>query len=85
MAFNTSKIFALIRQGALVAPAAAYAAEPTDMQTKLTNILRVYTGYDIAQKNFRPERLIQGWGAYAGAKVATQVLPRLINMFKDMV
>lgn len=85
MVFNTNKIFGLIRKAALVAPAASFALEDSDPMTKITNILRVYTGYDIQQKNFNFARLMNGWGPYIGAKVATEVIPALTKMVKGII
>lgn len=84
---NTNKIYGLIRKAALLAPAIGTALDPhyDTPEKKIRHGLRKYSGYNYATGEFRWEWLAEGWLPYLGAKLGTEVVPRVGNMIKGLL
>lgn len=83
--FNTNKIFSLIRQLALVAPAISVATSGGTPQDKISHAISLYTGYSISQNNFDASRLMKGWGGFISASLATKLIPAVNKLIKGIV
>ena len=79
----TRTAFKLIRLGGLIAPAAegfmTYGGEEG-----IKHFVYRYTGYSMWDGSWRPERLLQGFGAYLGACLATYGIPKVINIIRRL-
>ena len=75
----------MIRQVGLVAPAIGIAMGTGTPQDKINAAIAVYTGYDIAAKNFDPSRLLQGWGGFIGANLMTRAVPAINKLIRGIV
>jgi len=80
----TQQAFKWIRVGALVAPAVAVAVGPGSQHGKARTIIHKYTGFNIDDQSFNIERLLQGWGPYLGAVVATYGIPKLAGILRRL-
>lgn len=84
-AFNTNKLFGLVRKAALVAPAIAIAVGPATPENKLKLGIRQYTGFDINTGTWSWENLMKGLGPYAGAVVATYGIQKLGSLIRGIL
>lgn len=84
---NTNKIYGLIRKAALLAPAAGVALDPKydSAEKKIKHAMRKYTGFLWDTGEFRWEWLAEGWMPYLGAKIGTEVIPRVGHMIKNLL
>ena len=79
----TRTVFKLVRLGALVAPAASVAVGPEDNRWKLNKALEMYTGF-WPGRAWKPEKMLQGWGPYIGACLATYGIPKLVSIIRRL-
>ena len=80
----TRTAFKLIRLGALAAPAIADLTRNVSTDEKIHAIMVRYTGYDNKQNKWVPHRMLEGWGAYLGACLATYGIPKAINILRRL-
>jgi len=80
----TTTFYKWIRFGALVAPAAAVAIGPGTPYGKLRTGIHKYTGFNIDDQSWKIERLLQGWGPYVGAILATYGIPKLAAILRRL-
>ena len=76
--------FKLIRLGALVAPGIEIATRNLTTSQKIDRGLQAYTGYSTEQGNWVIGRMVQGWGPYIGAALATYGIPKIINIIRRL-
>jgi len=80
----TRTAFKLIRMGALAAPAIGRIAQFGMTKEALDNIIRAYTGYSPWTKQWEPHYLLEGYGAYLGAGLATYGIPKIISILRRL-
>lgn len=78
-------LFRLIRLGALVAPAAYTALEhKDDMYWAVEHGVYRYTGWSGARGKWEPKGLLEGWGPFLGACLATYGIPKLVSFIRRL-
>lgn len=78
-------VFKLVRLGALAAPAVhEFAFGTAAPKYKALHTIRRYTGYDFTQNKFDFANLIEGWGPYLGACLATYGIPKLTAIIRRL-
>jgi len=82
LSFNNIAKF--LRVGALVAPAAYAAITYKSPQEKLQKALYMYTGFNIANGNFNPSMLIQGYAPFLMTSLVTYGIPKLNGMIRRL-
>ena len=81
----TQQAFKWIRIGALVAPAAQELVFGADtMPGKIRHTLRRYTGYDYFAGTWDAGALLEGWGPYLGAVLATYGIPKIASILRRL-
>lgn len=80
--FNYSKIYGILRKAALVLPAGAIAMTTVSNYEKLVAGVQAYFGYNLKTRDFKLERLRQGWEPYFWANVVTKGIPAAIKFIK---
>ncbi len=79
--FNMNKIYGAIRKLAIFIPAVDIAMRSEwSNETKITNGLLWYFGWDRTTSSFKWSSLWKGWGPAIGAQIVTRVIPA-INRF----
>ena len=81
---NFQKIYGLIRKGALILPAAITLTGAGTMESKLKEIMRKYTGFNVRTGKWNPQDLILGWGAYLGAILGTVGIPKIASILRGL-
>jgi len=80
-----AKIFKWIRFGALVAPAAYTAMQHKgDMQHAIEHGLYRYTGWSGDRQTWEWQGLLEGWGPFLGACLATYGIPKLMGIIRRL-
>lgn len=84
--FSANSMFKWIRIGALVGPGAAELMGVTghDVSHRPAWVLSYYTGYDISDGGFYPDRLKIGWGPYLMAVLTTYGIPKLAGIIRRL-
>lgn len=77
--FNQNKVFSLVRNAALFAPAAQSFMEGRDPKDKIQIAIERYTGWNMNTAKFNPGKLLEGWGPWIASKIMTQAVPKLVN------
>ena len=80
----TRTAFKLVRLGALVAPAIYELSRSTSTDEKIHLLMVKYTGFDNKQGKWTPHRMLEGWGAYLGACLATYGFPKLTSIIRRL-
>lgn len=80
----TRTLFKLVRLGALVAPAIYDLARPVSTEEKIHALMVRYSGYDNKQNKWVPHRMLEGWGPYLGACLATYGIPKLVSIIRRL-
>ena len=80
----TRTAFKLIRLGALAAPGIYRAAKGGRPEDVVNDIFAYYTGYNVKDRKFRWEWLMQGWGPYLGAVFTTYGIPKLVSIIRRL-
>lgn len=78
----TRTMFKLIRMGSLAAPAIVQAARPMPVEWKLKEIFTIYSGFNFHENKWQPHRLLEGYGAFLGATLATVGIPKLTGIIR---
>jgi len=81
--FSTTKIFKLLRMGALAMPAATIAMSTNTPEMKLRMGMTQYTGFDPNTGKFDFGNLLMGWGPFLGATLATVGIPKLTKIIRS--
>lgn len=83
--FNTQKIFSLLRKGALIAPAAAVAMDPSlSAEEKVRVGVQKYTGVDMRTGQFHLNSLKEGWYPYLATTAVTTVAQKLGSFIRGI-
>jgi len=78
-------VFKWLRIAALVGPGVSMAVTPgRSTEAKVSDILSIYTGYSIEQKNFQMERLATGWTPFLMATLATYGIPKIAGIIRRL-
>lgn len=84
--FSTQKIFALVRKGALAAPAIGVALDPSlTPQEKARVGFQKYTGVDMRTGKFHFNSLREGYEPYFWTSLATHGIPKVISFVKGLL
>lgn len=75
----------LIRLGSLAAPLASRMLQTASNQTKLDWILQDYTGYSLAGRDFKFDRMKTGWLPYIMTSLITHAIPKVNGMMKRLI
>ena len=72
--FNSNTVKKLARLGAMVLPAAGILMQTgVSQEGKMDQLAQAYTGYSTRERNFKLERLLQGWGPSIGVEIGIQL------------
>jgi len=78
-------VFKWLRIGALVAPAAYTAIQhKDDLGHAIEHGLYRYTGWSGDRQRFEWQGLLEGWGPFLGACLATYGIPKLIGIIRRL-
>jgi hypothetical protein len=83
--FNMSKIYGLMRKGALILPAAGIALGPGTPQQKANLASRAYFAYDLQTRQVKLEWAKEGWVPFLVANVLTRVVPKVGNFIRGLI
>ncbi|GAI26122.1 unnamed protein product [marine sediment metagenome] len=84
--FSTQKIFALMRKGALAAPAIATALDPSLAPAEKLRVgIQKYTGVDMRTGQFHFNSLRQGYEPYFWTSLVTYGIPKAISFVKGLM
>lgn len=82
--FSQQKMFKLLRFGALVAPAAFRALGTGSAQDKVQMGMRDYFGWNSYTGQMEWSALLNGWGPFIAASVATYGIPKLTKILRGI-
>ena len=77
-------IFKWIRVAALVGPGAVAFVKGNTMEEKLSYVLAKYTGYQAWDNKFNPAQLVEGYGPFLMAVLATYGIPKIAGIIRKM-
>ena len=80
----TRTAFKLVRLGALAMPAVGTFMSLGTGREGMRHVGRKYTGYDYVDGSFKFDRLLQGWGPYIGACLATYGIPKIVSIIRRL-
>ncbi|GAI45789.1 unnamed protein product [marine sediment metagenome] len=82
--FNMNSIYGAIRKVAIFIPAADIVMRTGwSTETKITNGLLWYFGWDRTTSSFNWSALWKGWGPAIGAQVVTRVIPAISKFIRS--
>jgi len=81
---NFSTMAKFLRVGALLAPAGYAYISNSSGQAKLQAGLYMYTGYNIANGNFNPAKLLEGYGPFLLTSAITYGIPKINGMIRRL-
>ena len=77
-------LFKWIRVAALVGPGAVAFVKGNTMEEKLSYVLAKYTGYQAWDNRFNPAQLVEGYGPFLMAVLATYGIPKIAGIIRKM-
>jgi len=80
----TRTMFKLLPVAALFAPAASELVKPISMENKISGIVVKYTGWDIVQNRWMPEKLAGGWMPYITTKLIIKGVQKLGGIIQSI-
>lgn len=75
-------IFKWIRVAALVAPGVKAAIEGNTMEEKVAYVMAKYTGYESWNHKFNWAQLVEGYGPFLAAVLATYGIPKIAGIIR---
>jgi len=77
-------VFKWIRIGALVAPGVYAAMQGGTWQERLSYALAKYTGYEAWNGQFNAGQLVEGYGPFLAATLATYGIPKIAGIIRRL-